>query len=142
MSSIDKIIKEVLAEKSDGILKTSVDYIGRKLKIKITKGKPNLKNAPRWAKALGQTPEGAWHWLEKNGPIETNNSNNYFPLSGKTEFTGFVSKYEGAKKSMSLEQIIESITNLDNPEAIYNSIINTSSGRPKRKIFGEWVFDP
>lgn len=71
------------------------DYVGRKLQVKTTKGKPDPKNAPQWATALGQTPQGAWHWLEKDGPTETPDSDRYFPLSGKTGFTGFVSEYEG-----------------------------------------------
>ena len=71
------------------------DYVGRKLQVKTTKGKPDPKNAPQWATALGQTPQGAWHWLEKDGPTVTPDSDRYFPLSGKTEFTGFVSEYEG-----------------------------------------------
>ena len=70
------------------------DYIGRKLQVKTTKGKPDPKNAPGWASALGQTPQGAWHWLEKDGPLETPDSDRYFPLSGKTEFTGFGSDYK------------------------------------------------
>jgi hypothetical protein len=88
------------------------DYVGRKLGVKVTQGKPNPKNAPRWATSLGQTPQGAWHWLEKKGPLETPDSDRYFPLSGKTEFTGFVSDYEqqGMKEDHSPED----------PDASYN----------------------
>ena len=77
------------ADKEKGVAEGFGDYIGRKLQVKTTKGKPDPKNAPRWASALGQTPQGAWHWLEKDGPLETPDSDRYFPLSGKTEFTGF-----------------------------------------------------
>jgi hypothetical protein len=76
-----------------GVAEGFGDYVGRKLQVKTTKGKPNPKNAPKWATALGQTPQGAWHWLEKEGPVETPDSDRYFPLSGKTEFTGFVGEY-------------------------------------------------
>ena len=85
---------EALRAQNSKSSKSLLDYIGRKLQVKITKGKPNPKNAPKWATALGQTPYGAWHWLEKDGPLETSDSDRYFPLSGKTEFTGFVSEYE------------------------------------------------
>lgn len=61
----------------------------RYLHVKTTNDKPAVKHAPKWATALGQTPEGAWHWLEKTGPLETDYSDSYFPDSGKTEFTGF-----------------------------------------------------
>ena len=80
--------------KKEGVAEGFGDYIGRKLQVKTTKGKPDPKNAPRWASALGQTPQGAWHWLEKDGPLETPDSDRYFPLSGKTEFTGFGSDYK------------------------------------------------
>lgn len=49
-----------------------------------------MTHAPKWAKAVGKTPEGAWHWLEKEGPVEDDAHDFYFPLSGKTEFSGFV----------------------------------------------------
>jgi len=88
------------------------DYVGRKLGVKVTQGKPNPKNAPRWATSLGQTPQGAWHWLEKKGPLETPDSDRYFPLSGKTEFTGFVSDYE--------QQGVEEDHSPEDPNASYN----------------------
>ncbi len=69
-----------------------VDYLGRKLGVKVTNGEPNMKHAPKWASTVKQTPWGAWHWVEKDGPLETPDSNSYFPHSGKTKFTGFVSK--------------------------------------------------
>lgn len=68
------------------------DYLGRKLGVKVTQGEPNMKHAPKWASTVKQTPEGAWHWAEKDGPTETPDSNSYFPHSGKTKFTGYVSK--------------------------------------------------
>lgn len=69
-----------------------LDKIGRKLNIKTTIGKPDLKDAPKWAKYLGQTPEGSYHWLSNKSEIENDSSDKYFPDAEKEEFTGFVGK--------------------------------------------------
>lgn len=66
--------------------------IGRKLNIKTTQGKPDKKAAPVWAKFLGQTPEGAYHWLSNKSSIENELSDEYFPEAKQTEFTGFIGK--------------------------------------------------
>jgi len=88
-----KIKEEVeLDEKELQVSEHLGDYLGRKLGVKVTQGEPNMKHAPKWASTAKQTPEGAWHWVEKDGPTETPDSNSYFPHSGKTKFTGFVSK--------------------------------------------------
>jgi len=79
----------------------TLNTIGRKMGISSTKGKPDPRKAPTWATAIGQVPSGAWHWLEKEGPVETDDSNEYFPLSGKTEFTGFISPFEGDPETLS-----------------------------------------
>lgn len=76
-------LQDILTEK--GIM----DTVGRKLKVKTTKGKPSLKDAPKWAKFIGKTPEGAYHWLEKNSPVQNEKSDKYFPKAGRTEFSGF-----------------------------------------------------
>jgi hypothetical protein len=102
------------------------DYMGRKLGVKVTQGKPNPKNAPRWATSLGQTPQGAWHWLEKKGPLETPDSDRYFPLSGKTEFTGFVSDYEekGVEEANEPKMVKDRKTGKEyNPDAEFNKLL-------------------
>ena len=69
---------------------STANWLGRKLKLKTTNGKPNMKNAPGWATAMGKTPLGAWFWLEKVGVAETNSFDRYFPNSGKIEFAGYL----------------------------------------------------
>lgn len=84
MSTFKNYYLQIINE--EGLL----NKVGRKLKISTTKGKPNIEDAPSWALYLGQTPEGAYHWLSNITPVETTNSNIYFPNAKKTEFTGFV----------------------------------------------------
>ena len=66
-----------------------VDKIGRKLKVKTTKGKPTKKDAPKWAKFLGMTNEGRFHWLSNDTIVDKKDSNKYFPDANKSEFSGF-----------------------------------------------------
>ncbi len=72
-----------------------IDKITRGLKVKTTKGKPTKKDAPSWAKYLGRTHEGAFHWLSNDTPVDTPNSNKYFPEANKTKFSGFEDKKSG-----------------------------------------------
>jgi len=68
----------------------AVDTIGRKMGVKTTTGAPKSSQAPVWATHVGQTPEGAYHWLSNETPVETDDSEQYFPLATKTEFTGYM----------------------------------------------------
>lgn len=79
-----------------------LNKVGRKLKIATTDGKPSIKDAPKWAKFIGQTPEGAYHWLSDLTPVEDDKSDKYFPKSRKTEFSGFMGK---PSKSGSVEKL-------------------------------------
>jgi len=87
--NIDEVVGKYISEG------TILNKLGRKLKVKVTVGKPILKDAPKWAKYLGKTPEGAYHWLEKDSSVEMPNNPNYFPEAGKTEFTGFSDQKSG-----------------------------------------------
>jgi len=69
-----------------------IDTIGRKMGVKTTPGAPKASQAPRWATHVGQTPAGAYHWLSNETPVETDDSDQYFPLANKTEFTGYMGK--------------------------------------------------
>ena len=64
------------------------ESIASKLGLKTDKSKPSWKSAPKWATHLGRTHEGGYHWLEKHSPVETKDSDHYFPHAGKTQFTG------------------------------------------------------
>lgn len=79
-----------------------LDKLGRSLKVKTTTGNPKITDAPEWAYFIGRTPEGAWHWLEKESEVETDYSDEYFPDAGKTEFTGFISPNKNKEKVVSI----------------------------------------
>lgn len=115
----------------------TIDYIGRKLRVKTTKGSPNPKNAPKWATAVGQTPEGAWHWLQKAGPVETPDSDSYFPKSGRTEFTGFESEAKFGGKVWNLNKKVEE----DRADDIYGAAAGNNSFFQDLKNFfsGQWL---
>ena len=66
--------------------------VGIKLNVSTINGKPEKKDAPKWAKFLGQTPEGAYHWLSNETPIDNDTSDKYFPDAKRTQFTGFIGK--------------------------------------------------
>jgi len=70
-------------------LKQLLQKVGRKLNISTTKGKPNIHSAPVWAKFIGVTPNGAYHWLSNKTVVENDKSDKYFPDAKKIEFTGF-----------------------------------------------------
>ena len=67
-----------------------IQSIGVLFKVVTVEGRPSLDTAPKWAKYLGVTPEGAYHWLSNDSPVEVDNNNNYFPESNKTKFTGHI----------------------------------------------------
>ena len=98
MKSFEEILKESL-------VKDLLNKAGRKLKVKVTVGKPILKDAPKWAKYLGKTPRGEYHWLEKKSDVETPKTLKYFPDAGKTEFTGFSDRKEGEGWVKSLKDL-------------------------------------
>lgn len=76
----------------DNIREGVMDYIGRKAKVKVTNGRPKVAEAPKWATCIGQTPEGAWHWLSNETEVETSDSDDYFPNAERTEFAGYKSR--------------------------------------------------
>ena len=90
--------KRALGEQVEQMDEGLLGSIGRKLGVHSTDAKPSWKHSPKWANALGQTPQGGWHWLEKHGPVETEKDEKYFPQSGKTKYTGhYSSKPENTK---------------------------------------------
>ena len=74
------------------ILSTIINYLGRKLQVKTTKGIPDINSAPNWANYMAQVESGAWFWLAKKGVPQRDDSNEYWPDSGRFKFTGFVSE--------------------------------------------------
>jgi len=83
-------LKDLILSQQLIIESSIVDWMGRKLKVKTTKGKPTKEQAPNWAKYLGKTHEGAYHWLSNDTPVDIDNSNTYFPEAKKVEFSGFI----------------------------------------------------
>lgn len=81
-------VRELLTE-------SVLDWMGRKLQVRVTKRKPTKINAPKWAKFLGRTNEGAFHWLSNDSVLDKPNSNKYFPDAKKVEFSGFVDPKSG-----------------------------------------------
>lgn len=73
-------------------IKDLLNYLGRLFKIKVTIGKPDFRNKPKWANFLKRTPTGEWHWLEKDSIIDSGFHDEYFPYAGKTEFSGYIER--------------------------------------------------
>lgn len=59
----------------------------------LSSGQPAHYLAPEWATHIGRTPEGAYHWLERNSVVESDSVLHYFPDAGRTEFTGHVDSW-------------------------------------------------
>lgn len=97
MNDLKKLLKNA------GLTEGAIDYVGRKMSVKTTNGKPSANQAPHWAKYLGQAGSGSWFWLQHSGPSTLPAENNYYPESGKIEFSGYVSDPAGWENS--LEQV-------------------------------------
>lgn len=65
-----------------------VDWLGRKLNVKTTKGKPSPDEAPRWAKYLVQVPVGAYYWLSNLPTFQT--EDDYFFDVDEVKFSGYI----------------------------------------------------
>ncbi len=70
-------------------LKSLLQQAGRKLSLSTTIGKPNIKDAPKWAKFVGITSEGSYHWLSNDTVAEDDIHDNFFPEAKRSEYTGF-----------------------------------------------------